>query len=78
VAGLVLTPVSISGLLTVVAVLAVLANVTVIQRVWFVWRQSRASETRPVAATATMAAAEPARAKVEEREVRPGPEPAGG
>jgi CDP-diacylglycerol--glycerol-3-phosphate 3-phosphatidyltransferase len=88
VVGLLLTPASIGGLLTVVAILAIFTNFTVIQRVWFVWRQSRASG-RPLEAIADGAAAgeaqrpeggragEGARAK-EEREVRPGPEPAGG
>jgi CDP-diacylglycerol--glycerol-3-phosphate 3-phosphatidyltransferase len=86
VVGLLLTPAHIGGLLLVVAILAVFTNFTVIQRVWFVWRQSRrmarASAAASAADGAERAAASPApvegpRAK-EEREVRPGPEPAGG
>ena len=73
VVGLLLTPINSGGLLTVVAILAVLTNVTVIQRVWTVWRQSRlASEPERAAPP------EPVRAKAEDIEVRPGPEPAGG
>jgi CDP-diacylglycerol---glycerol-3-phosphate 3-phosphatidyltransferase len=90
VVGLLLTPISMSGLLILILVLAVFTNFTAIQRVWFVWRQSRialqavagpsAPEAPRPATTAPPASAAPAdgpRPK-EEREVRPGPEPAGG
>ena len=81
VVGLLLTPAHIGGLLTVVAILAVFTNFTVVQRIWFVWRQSRHSG-RP--GMESSPAAEPAAGPPpgkEEREVRgdvPGPEPAGG
>jgi CDP-diacylglycerol---glycerol-3-phosphate 3-phosphatidyltransferase len=73
VVGLLLTPFNPGGLLTVVAILAVFTNFTAVQRVWMVWRQSRqvAELERPVPP-------ETVRAKTEDLEVRPGPEPAGG
>jgi CDP-diacylglycerol--glycerol-3-phosphate 3-phosphatidyltransferase len=74
VVGLLLTPAHIGGLLTVVAILAVFTNFTAVQRVWFVWRQSRQSG-RPEVAVAPGAAPPPVK---EDREVRAGPEPAGG
>jgi len=64
VVGLLLTRFHPSGLLTVVVILAIFTNLTALQRVWVVWRQSRVAD-RP-------------RPKDEEREVMPGPEPAGG
>jgi CDP-diacylglycerol--glycerol-3-phosphate 3-phosphatidyltransferase len=88
VAGLLLTPFNAGVLLVIVGFLAVFTNLTAVQRVWIVWRQSRAllreadtagSATLPV--PATPAPVSEARASVEpriEREVRPGPEPAGG
>ena len=77
VVGLLLTPAHIGGLLTVVAILAVFTNFTVVQRIWFVWRQSRQTG-RPGAET-TVATEAPSPGPVkEEREVRTGPEPAGG
>jgi CDP-diacylglycerol--glycerol-3-phosphate 3-phosphatidyltransferase len=79
VVGLLLTPASIAGLVTVVLILAVFTNFTVVQRVWFVWRQSRrmvldGAEPAPVSPASP--AAETPRGK--EEQVRPGPEPAGG
>jgi len=73
VAGLLLTPIHPGGLLAVVTILAIFTNFTAIQRVWIVWRQSRQTieADRPVPP-------EPVRAKAEDLEVRPGPEPAGG
>jgi CDP-diacylglycerol--glycerol-3-phosphate 3-phosphatidyltransferase len=73
VVGLLLTPIHPGGLLVVVAILAIFTNFTAVQRVWIVWRQSRRTmeADRPVPP-------EPIRAKAEEIEVRPGPEPAGG
>ncbi len=73
VAGLLLTPIHPDGLLAVVTILAIFTNFTAIQRVWIVWRQSRQTieADRPVPP-------EPVRAKAEDLEVRPGPEPAGG
>jgi len=79
--GLLLTPIHPGGLLAVVAILAVFTNFTAIQRVWIVWRQSRAAiePERPVQpGLERTPPAEPVRAKGEEIEVRPGPEPAGG
>jgi hypothetical protein len=67
----------------VVTILAIFTNFTAIQRVWIVWRQSRqaleadrAEADRPEADRPVPP--EPVRAKVEDIEVRPGPEPAGG
>jgi CDP-diacylglycerol--glycerol-3-phosphate 3-phosphatidyltransferase len=80
VVGLLLTPAHIGGLLTVVAILAIFTNFTVIQRVWFVWRQSRTSGPGPEVVTPG-AADEPPRTPApvkDEREVRREPEPAGG
>jgi CDP-diacylglycerol--glycerol-3-phosphate 3-phosphatidyltransferase len=73
VVGLLLTPLNPGGLLTIVAILAIFTNFTAVQRVWIVWRQSRqvSEPDRPVLP-------EPGRAKSEDIEVRPGPEPAGG
>jgi CDP-diacylglycerol---glycerol-3-phosphate 3-phosphatidyltransferase len=73
VVGLLLTPVNPGGLLTVVAILAVFTNFTAVQRVWIVWRQSR-----QVSDPDRSVPPEPVRAKTEDLEVRPGPEPAGG
>ncbi len=80
--GLLLTPIHPGGLLAVVAILAVFTNFTAIQRVWIVWRQSRAAieperQVQPELER-TPLPPEPVRAKGEEIEVRPGPEPAGG
>ncbi len=73
VAGLLLTPIHPGGLLAAVTILAIFTIFTAIQRVWIVWRQSRQTieADRPVPP-------EPVRAKAEDLEVRPGPEPAGG
>ncbi|MFN2463745.1 MAG: CDP-alcohol phosphatidyltransferase family protein [Candidatus Dormibacteria bacterium] len=70
--GLLLTPFNSSGLLIVVLVLAVFTNLTAVQRMLIVWRQSRTASENVV----TAAAAEDLRP--EPREGRPGPEPAGG
>lgn len=77
VVGLLLTPLHPGGLLTVVVILAVFTNVTAIQRVWTVWRQSRVA-TEVAEADRAAPPPEPVRTKSEEIEVRPGPEPAGG
>jgi len=73
VSGLLLTPISIAGLLLVVLTLAVFANLTAVQRILIVWRQARAV----TAAVATPKPVEGARPRGDEREVRPGPEPVG-
>jgi len=81
VVGLLLTPIHPGGLLAVVAILAVFTNFTAIQRVWIVWRQSRAAiepERSPQTQLERTPPPEPVRSKGEEIEVRPGPEPAGG
>jgi CDP-diacylglycerol--glycerol-3-phosphate 3-phosphatidyltransferase len=66
--GLLLTPFSTGGLLIVVLVLAVFTNLTAIQRMWIVWRQSRA----------TAEGAEATPSSISTADTRPGPEPAGG
>jgi CDP-diacylglycerol--glycerol-3-phosphate 3-phosphatidyltransferase len=63
VAGLALTPIHVGALLAVVWILAVFTNVTAVQRIWIVWRQSRTPDERDT--------------RTEEREVRRGPEPIG-
>jgi CDP-diacylglycerol--glycerol-3-phosphate 3-phosphatidyltransferase len=70
VAGLLLTPISAAVLPIVVLVLAVFANLTAVQRIWIVWRQSRAATIL----AASSRAAEASRKRVDDREVRPGPE----
>ncbi|MGB2938882.1 MAG: CDP-alcohol phosphatidyltransferase family protein, partial [Candidatus Dormiibacterota bacterium] len=89
VVGLLLTPATIGGLVTVVLILAVFTNFTVVQRVWFVWRQSRQMTVEPESGDALAVGsanplpeppphrgpAEPIRGK--EEPVRPGPEPVG-
>ncbi|MDQ6748590.1 MAG: CDP-alcohol phosphatidyltransferase family protein [Candidatus Dormibacteraeota bacterium] len=85
VGGLLLTPFNPSVLLVIVLLLAVFTNLTALQRVWIVWRQSQAGaradlETGGAAVTAPPVAPGPpapgeARAAVDGR---PGPEPAGG
>jgi CDP-diacylglycerol--glycerol-3-phosphate 3-phosphatidyltransferase len=89
VVGLLLTPATIGGLVTVVLILAVFTNFTVVQRVWFVWRQSRHMTVGPESGDAIAfgsanavpeppphrGPAEPTRGK--EEPVRPGPEPVG-
>lgn len=91
VGGLLLTPVWPSALLLVIAILAVFTNFTALQRVWIVWQQAR-PEAREQAravrqrgrdesrgeAVAPGATEERPRGKSDDREVRPGPEPAGG
>jgi CDP-diacylglycerol--glycerol-3-phosphate 3-phosphatidyltransferase len=67
VAGLLLTPWTTAALLVIVLLLAVFSNLTAVQRVWIVWRQSRAQVREAEAA-----------AEARPPEVRPGPEPAGG
>ena len=89
--GLLLTPVNTTALLLIVLFLAVFTNLTVVQRVWIVWRQSRAQmreadQGSGGVAASTVAAPPPAAppavaAPVIEprpKDVRPGPEPAGG
>ena len=66
--GLLLTPFSINALLVVVAVLAGLTTLTVVQRVWTVYRQAHAPLAPPEAPV------EAARPASEERELRRGPE----
>lgn len=86
--GLLLTPLTTTGLLMIVLFLAVFTNLTAVQRVWIVWRQSRAqmrgTDREAGAAdvvseaTLTPASVTPASADPRPKEVRPGPEPAGG
>ena len=84
--GLLLTPWTTSGLLIIVLFLAVFANLTAVQRIFIVWRQSQAQrrteEAQLQAPVAPPNAPEgrvtPAESRPVEREVRPGPEPAGG
>jgi hypothetical protein len=78
--GLVLAPFNPSGLLIVVIILAVFTNLTALQRMVIVWRQSRAQLQPPLeSATATPPPAPTVEVlRQEPREVRPGPEPAGG
>jgi CDP-diacylglycerol--glycerol-3-phosphate 3-phosphatidyltransferase len=78
VGGLLLTPIHPGGLLAVVTILAVFTNFTAIQRVWIVWRQSRQALEADRPEADRPVPPEPVRAKVEDIEVRPGPEPAGG
>ena len=82
VAGLLLAPLHIGGLITVVVILAIFTNFTAAQRVWIVWRQARASIDPPagtaLAAEPVIPAATAVPAVSAEREVRRGPEPAGG
>ena len=87
VVGLLLTPATIGGLVTVVLILAVFTNFTVVQRVWFVWRQSRrqlrelGSEGGGAPAPPSPPGPPPATTEAprgKEEPVRPGPEPAGG
>ncbi|GAC1327652.1 MAG: CDP-alcohol phosphatidyltransferase family protein [Candidatus Dormibacteria bacterium] len=73
--GLLLTPFNVSGLLIVVIVLAAFTNLTAIQRMVIVWRQSRVGLEPP---TEAPAGATGDGVRQEGREVRPGPEPAGG
>ncbi|MEA2682140.1 MAG: CDP-diacylglycerol---glycerol-3-phosphate 3-phosphatidyltransferase [Chloroflexota bacterium] len=83
--GLLFTPLNGAVLLAVIGLLAVFSNLTALQRMWIVWRQSRAllalaaADSTPPDAPAV---APPAQSQVEpravDREVRPGPEPAGG
>ena len=84
VVGLLLTPLHIGGLIAVMVILAVFTNLTAIQRVWFVWRQSH-RRGGPSEATSDAAEGQPSAGlapegsrQKEELEVRPGPEPAGG
>lgn len=77
--GLLLTPFNTSGLLVVVMILAVFTNLTALQRMFIVWRQSR--DQMPPVTVSLASAPLPAAGEVgrpEPREVRPGPEPAGG
>jgi phosphatidylglycerophosphate synthase len=86
VVGLLLTPWTNAALLFVVLVLAVLSIFTVVQRMVIVWRQSRPPRRQggdaEVAVSAVTAAAasegRPSEGRPIEREVRQGPEPAGG
>ncbi|MFN2464696.1 MAG: CDP-alcohol phosphatidyltransferase family protein [Candidatus Dormibacteria bacterium] len=82
VGGLLLTPWNTTVLLVIVLLLAVFTNLTALQRVWIVWRQSQARlrDELEGSAAGPAALAPPAAVAVEprlEREVR-GPEPAGG
>jgi CDP-diacylglycerol--glycerol-3-phosphate 3-phosphatidyltransferase len=78
--GLLLTPVNPAVLLGVIGLLAVFTNFTAMQRMWIVWQQSRA-QLRQAESDAAVAAAQVPLAmepRQIERDVRPGPEPAGG
>jgi len=77
--GLLLTPFNNSGLLIVVMILAVFTNLTAVQRMLIVWRQSRA-QLEPGVEIPAPTPGPPAGEVVRQdpREVRPGPEPAGG
>ena len=79
--GLLLTPFNPAGLLLVVGFLAVFTNLTWVQRVWMVWRQSRAQVDAATGAPAPVAPPAPIAPPAPEprpADVRPGPEPAGG
>ncbi|MGI8608345.1 MAG: CDP-alcohol phosphatidyltransferase family protein [Candidatus Dormibacteria bacterium] len=81
--GLLLTPLTSTGLLMIVLFLAVFTNLTAIQRVWIVWRQSRAQmkehDRGPGGAEAVIAQAAAAASQgPSAKDARPGPEPAGG
>lgn len=83
--GLLMTPVNPTVLLAVVGLLAIFTNFTALQRMWTVWKQSRAQLQRAdtdastaEGSGATPPASPPAEPRLIEREVRPGPEPAGG
>ena len=75
VVGLLLTPLNPAVLLGVIGLLAVFSNFTATQRMWTVWQQSRAQLRQAESDAAAAAVPEP---RPVEREVRPGPEPAGG
>lgn len=66
--GLLLTPLHVGALLAIVWLLAVFTNITAVQRIWIVWRQSRVPQ-EPLPQEALPQAVD--------REVRRGPEPVG-
>ena len=77
--GLLLTPFNTSGLLVVIMLLAIFTNLTAVQRMFIVWRQSRDQRPPAIAGSVvTPASGVVEAARPESREVRPGPEPAGG